>query len=206
MISFFCYVIHAQENNKFLLLGATAHLGNGQKMPNSAVGVEDGKISFVADAEIIRIDTSSFKVLHLEGKHIYPGIFALNTQIGLREIDRIRQSHDFNEVGGFNPSARSLSSYNTDSKIIPTLRSNGILFVQSCPKGGYIAGRSSVLKLDGWNWEDSKLIDEDGVHLYWPIKYTYRYDIWRSRVKNKPFKKWSEDLLKIYDYFEQAKA
>ncbi|HIF15394.1 MAG TPA: amidohydrolase, partial [Bacteroidetes bacterium] len=59
---------------------------------------------------------------------------------------------------------------------------------------------------NGWNWEDSKIIDEDGMHLYWPVKYTYRYDIWKTKQKNKPYKKWSEDLLKIYDYFDQAKA
>ena len=189
-----------------LLLGATAHLGNGKSMPNSAIGIEDGKISFVADAEIIRIDTSSFNVLSLKEQHVYPGIFALNTQIGLKEIDQIRQSHDFDEAGDFNPSARSISSYNTDSKIIPTLRSNGILYVQSCPTGGYISGRSSVLKLHGWNWEDAKLIDEDGIHVNWPVKYTYRYDIWRSRQKNKPYKKWSEDVSKLYAYFDEAKA
>jgi imidazolonepropionase-like amidohydrolase len=206
VFSFLCSELHTQNSERTLLLGATAHIGNGQSLPNAAIGIESGKISFVADAEIIKIDTSTFKVIYLEGKHIYPGIIALNTQIGLKEIDQIRQSHDFKDVGDFNPSLRSLSSYNSESKIIPTLVSNGILFVQSCPKGGYISGRSSVLKLDGLNWEDSKVLDEDGMHLNFPVKHTYTYGIWKSKKRNKPYKKWSEDLLSIYSYFDQAKA
>ncbi|GAH22132.1 unnamed protein product, partial [marine sediment metagenome] len=71
-------------------------------------------------------------------------------------------------VGEFTPNVRSLIAYNTDSEIIPTLRYNGILLAQVVPKGGVISGSSSIMALDGWNWEDATYAADDGIHLFWP--------------------------------------
>ena len=59
-------------------------------------------------------------------------------------------------------------AYNAESVIIPTIRSNGVLLAQIAPQGGRITGSSSVMKLDGWNWEDAVLKADDGIHLNWP--------------------------------------
>jgi len=76
------------------------------------------------------------------------------TNLGLAEIEQVKATIDYEEFGSMNPNVRSLTSYNTDSKIIPTVRSNGMLLAQVIPNGGIISGQSSVMQLDAWNWED----------------------------------------------------
>ncbi|MBK7854098.1 MAG: hypothetical protein IPJ79_03625 [Bacteroidetes bacterium] len=80
----------------------------------------------------------------------------------------VRATNDQNETGKYNPSARSVSSYNTDSKVIPTVRNNGVLLAQITPGGGTITGTSSVVELDAWNWEDAAYKTDVGAHLNFP--------------------------------------
>src|SRR6202012_79410 len=75
---------------------------------------------------------------------------------------------DNEETGEINPHVRSLIAFNTDSKIIPTVRSNGVLLAQPVPSGGIISGTSSVVQLDAWNWEDAAYKKDMAVHLNWP--------------------------------------
>jgi hypothetical protein len=151
-------------------MGAIAHLGNGNLIPNSAIAFENGKITMVADATTIRYDRTKYaKIYDATGKHVYPGFIATNTSVGLIEIDAVRATQDNAENGVFNPNARAIIAYNADSEIPPTLRTNGILMAQTCPDGTTIAGTSAVVQLDAWNWEDA-LIKEDGVHLNWPAQ------------------------------------
>jgi hypothetical protein len=57
-------------------------------------------------------------------------------------------------------------AYNTDSEVIPTVRSNGVLVAQVTP-GGVISGSSSIVYNDGWNWEDA-VIKTDDIWITWP--------------------------------------
>lgn len=73
------------------------------------------------------------------------------------------------EKGDLNPHVRSLIAFNTDSKVIPTVRSNGILLAQPTPEDGTISRQSSLMMLDGWNWEDAAYKKDIGIHLTWPV-------------------------------------
>jgi hypothetical protein len=48
------------------------------------------------------------------------------------------------ETGDLNPHVRSMVAYNTDSKVIPTVRANGILLAQPTPAGGTISGNHQL--------------------------------------------------------------
>lgn len=157
------------QSKSILLLNGTAHIGNGTVLENAAIGFKDGKITLVADARLIRLASGAFDTtINCSGKHIYPGFIALNTELGLREIEMVRATNDQNETGKYNPSARSISSYNTDSKVIPTVRNNGVLLAEIAPGGGIITGTSSVVELDAWNWEDAAYKTDVGIHLNFP--------------------------------------
>src|SRR5690606_14545819 len=54
------------------------------------------------------------------------------------------------------------------SKVINTLRSNGILLAQITPQRGLVSGQSSVVQLDAWNWEDAAYQADGGMHVNWP--------------------------------------
>ena len=196
-----------KQTKSILLMNGTAHLGNGEVIQNSLVGFKDGKITLVADAQTARLDKSAWDtIVNCFGKQIYPGIIAPNCTIGLTDIESIRATNDFNDVSGFNPHIRSQIAYNTDSKIPPTVRTNGVLFAQVTPRGGRISGTSSIMALDGWNWKDATLKADDGVHLNWPSYYSRRWnedDGFNSYSQNKDYETQLQTLEK---FFAEAKA
>jgi len=194
-----------KQNQSILLLNATAHLGNGELIPRSAIGFENGKLSAVMAAIDIRLDTTAYDTIyHLEGKHIYPGFIAPNSRLGLVEIDAVRASRDYDDVGIFNPHVRTLTAFNTESRITPTVRSNGVLIAQIAPKGGRISGTSSIFKLDSWNWEDGVVIKDDGIHLNWPDA-NFRW--YREAAKQeKAAKAYQKQQAAIKTFFDKARA
>lgn len=177
-----------------ILSGATIHTGTGEVIENGTLVMNQGKIMSVSKEPVNFIKNA--KVIDLTGKHIYPGVFALNNIMGLNEIDAVRATKDFNEVGDFNPNVRSLIAYNTDSKILPTAFFNGILFTQPVPQGGSISGSSSIVYTKAWNWEDASIMEDEGVHLNYP----------EFRPFNKPEEqeRLTKELEAIRLFFEDA--
>ena len=202
----FAFVQVSFAQSHILYLGAVAHLGNGLKIENAAIGVENGKFSLVADANIIRINPTAYDtIIKLDGKHIYPAFIVPNTTLGITEIGQVRATHDFREVGSLNPNVRSLIAYNTDSKISKTVRTNGVLLAQVTPRGGTISGQSSIMHLDGWNWEDAVLRADDGLHLNWPNSYHYS-GWWEELGENKKNDKYNKRTDEIKTFFTKAEA
>jgi imidazolonepropionase-like amidohydrolase len=149
------------------LVGGTIHVGNGTVLERGVIGFEGGKISVIGGADT-KYDAANADVVLLGGKHVYPGFIAANTTLGLVELEAVRSTVDFAEVGSINPHVRSLIAYNAQSQIIPTVRFNGVLLALVAPQGGLVSGRSSVMELDGWNWEDAAMKSDVGIHVNFP--------------------------------------
>ncbi len=196
----------AQTKKHTLLMNGTAHIGNGIIIENSYVAIKDDKIELVADARIMRIDITKFDtVINLFGKHIYPGLIAPNCIIGLQEAEAVKATNDYAEVGDFNPHIRSLIAYNTDSKILQTVKANGVLYVQSTPRDGVLSGTSSILATDAWNWEDAVIKIDDGVHLNFP-KSIQKNGWWAEPLPSDKNNKYYEELKSLKSFFENAFA
>ena len=172
----FNLVVFAQQTpaplqNKIITIsGATAHIGNGSVIKNSIITFENGILIAVADATSSKIALRG-TIIDATGKHVYPGFIAPNTTLGLVEIDAVRPTRDQDELGEFIPNVRSLIAYNAESKVVESLRPNGVLIAQITPRGGTISGTSSIVQLDAWNWEDAVVKEDDGVHINWPNSY-----------------------------------
>ncbi len=192
------------QTKPVLLMNGIAHLGDGTVIQNSAIAFEDGKITIIADATTVRLDMKLFDVINISGKHVYPGFIAANTIIGLSEFELVRSTNDFDEVGSLNPNIRSIIAYNTDSKVTPTVRSNGVLLAQITPTGGLISGTSSVVELDAWNWEDAAFRTDDGIHLNWPSMMIDR--VQKEKEKDEAKDRIEKSLLNLHDLFADAKA
>ncbi len=183
--------------------GATAHLGNGKVIENSLIMFNNGKITFVGSA-MMKIARQG-KIINAKGKHIYPGFIAANASLGLAEIDAIKASRDFDEVGIYNPHIRSLIAYNAESKVIESMRPNGVLMAQITPRGGTISGTSSITQLDAWNWEDAAIKIDDAIHMNWPNSFT-RGRWWLGEDPAlKPDKNYAKNIMQIKNYFNNAK-
>ncbi len=150
-------------------MNGTVHIGNGQVIQNGVIGIKNGKLVLVGDATTIKLEAGAYDTtINCFGKQIYPGFIAPDCSLGLVETESVRAQTDVEDVGLLNPELRSLIAFNTDSKITPVARINGVLTGQIAPRGGLISGTSSVMSFEGWNWEDAQYKADDGVHLNWP--------------------------------------
>lgn len=156
------------QSQRIVVMGATIHTGEGTVINNGYITLEKGKITGIGDATVAKINTDGAKVITANGKHIYPGFITAATELGLVEVESVKATIDYSELGDMNSNIRSIIAYNTDSKVIPTVRSNGILMAQITPQGGTISGSSSVVQLDAWNWEDAVIKLDDAMHITWP--------------------------------------
>lgn len=196
----------AGSAQKVLFLGGTAHIGNGEVIKNAAVGIENGRFLFVENQMFRRIDTAEFdSVIRLRDVHYYPGFIAANTTLGLTEIDAVRASRDFKETGRFNPNVRTLTAFNTDSDIIPTVRSNGVLIAQATPRGGKFSGTSSIMNLQGRNWEEAALKVDDGIHLNWPERFSKK-GWWANPGSTNRNSNEKEQIEAVIDFLNEALA
>lgn len=194
------------QSQAVLINGATIHIGNGKVIENGFIAFEGGKITMIADALTVRLDDSkNYKVIDGKGKHIYPGFIAPNARFGLVEIGAVRSTRDYRETGMMNPNVRSIIAYNTDSRVIPTIRSNGVLLAQITPQGGRISGQSSIVQMDAWNWEDAIYSPDDGIHLNWPALFRFR-GFRRGGFDLDPNKDYNKQVRELQTFFEEAKA
>ncbi|QTE24423.1 amidohydrolase family protein [Polaribacter cellanae] len=208
---FFCLVgnINAQQTpadrqtTAFSIEGATAHLGNGKVIENSLIMFNEGKITFVGSA-MMRIAREG-NIINAKGKHIYPGFIAANTTLGLVEIDAVKASDDQREIGIMNPHIRSLIAYNAESKVVESMRPNGVLMAQITPRGGTLSGTSSIVQLDAWNWEDASIKTDDAIHMNWPTSFTSGRWWLGEDPALKPDKNYAKNTHRIISYFSDAK-
>jgi imidazolonepropionase-like amidohydrolase len=192
------------HTGSFTIMNATAHLGNGEKIDNSIIIVEYGKITAVADATTVKIAPKGEQI-NASGMHVYPGIIAMNATLGLVEVDAVKASDDLREIGTFNPHIRSLIAYNAESKVVESMRPNGVLMAQIVPRGGRISGKSSVVQLDAWNWEDASLATDEGLHINWPSSFS-RSGTWYEPGPIVPSKNYAEQIQELADFFNNSKA
>ncbi len=166
-------VVAPAQKKPVMLTGGTIHTGTGDVIENGTVVFTGGKITSVGKSSEIKADRTGYDVIDVTGKQIYPGLIFPNTSIGLVEIGGVEVTVDNREIGDLNPNVRSIVAYNTDSHVLPVLRSNGILLAQIVPAGTLLPGTSSVVQLDAWNWEDAAYKVDNGIQLGWPRKSSF---------------------------------
>jgi imidazolonepropionase-like amidohydrolase len=184
------------------LVGGEVHTVSGETLAGATVLIEGKIITAVgtnveipADAE--RIDVS--------GLHVYPGLIAANTGLGLIEVGSVRGTRDLDETGNLNPNARAKVALNADSELIPVTRANGVLTVLSALGGGVLTGTSAIWNLDGWNWEDLTLKDPAGLHLKWP-SMTFVESWWNPKTEEEQKKEREKALEDVRKAFDDARA
>ena len=191
---------------KVLYTDVTVHVGNGTVIEKAIVGCVADRFVLVKNAL-----TSSYKakswdtIVSLQGQHMYPSFVATNTTLGLTEIDAVRATRDFDDVGEFNPHVRTQIAFNTESRVVETVRTNGVLITQATPRGGRVSGASSIMRLFAWNWEDATVLKDDGIHINWP-KSTQGGGWWAEPKPKSRNKNYANEILKLMRFFELAKS
>ena len=160
----------APQAQAIVIRGATIHTVSGSEIPNGRVRFERGMLVAVG-ADDVSLDDA--QVVDASGKHLYPGLIAANSVLGLVEIGAVRATVDAAEIGLNAANVRAEVAVNPDSEVIPVTRSNGVLLALSAPQvggAGVIAGTSALLQLEGWTWEEMTLKAPVGLHVVWPSR------------------------------------
>ncbi len=192
-----------KQTEDFAIVGATAHIGNGSVIENSVIVVSNGKITAVGPATT---PLTNQVIIDAKGKHVYPGFIVSNGTLGLVEVDAVKASNDLSEMGTYNPHIRSIIAYNAESKVVESMRPNGVLLGQVVPRGGRITGTSSIVQYDAWNWEDASIKTDDGIHMNWPSSFS-RGRWWLGEDPGlKPNKDYAKEVKELSDYLTEAKS
>ena len=190
------------QHESVLIENAVIHIGDGSIIEKGYVGFQDGRIKYVGET---KPKNKYEKSINTNGSHLYPGLIALNSTLGLAEIDAVRATRDYDEIGPFLPHISSSIAYNAESKVVESMRMNGVLIAQTTPRGGVISGKSSIMQLDAWNWEDALIVKNVGIHLNWPSPYiSKRFSSGERTIeKNKNYIK---KVKEIKDFFTSSKS
>ena len=183
------------------LTGGTVHTVSGDVIERATVLFESGVITGIGTDLAL---PDSTRVIDVTGKHVYPGLIAVTTALGLTEIGSVRATRDDVEVGDVTPSVRAVSAVNPDSEYFPVGRANGILTALTMPSGGLISGLSGLIALDGWTTEGMTLNPTVGLHVRWP---SYRILDFPGVVsREEQIKTRRENQMRLRDAFREARA
>ena len=200
-----CALNVSAQKKHIAFINATAHIGNGQVIENAIFAINGPSIEMIADIKGIRLNPNAYDtVIDLQGQHLYPGLINTNNVLGLHDAEAVRATVDFAEVGALNSHVRALIAYNTDNIIIPTVRCNGVAYTQVCPRGNLISGSSSVMSLNGWNWEDAVLKADDGIHVNFPRLPARKYD--DEKINKDISKQYNAEIENLLRFFTDARA
>ncbi len=207
-----CFIPARAET--LLLTGATVHTVSGATYAPGDVLIKDGKITGVFDAGRAQRppDVAGTVKIDLRGQHLYPGLIALNSGLGLAEISAVRATLDSREVGEFTPEVQSWLAVNPDSELLPVARANGVAYFEPAPGGAAVSGQSGLVALDGWTYEQMTFRPAVALHVYWP-----EVDLDSTpKARAKDPKKWKslEDQARerrekrqaLEEFFEEARA
>src|SRR5215831_4788693 len=159
------------SGDSFLLRGGTIHTIAGATISNGSVLVRSGKIIGVGK-DIAA--PKGVKVIDIKGLDVYPGMIDSATEIGLVEVNAVRETLDTTEIGRFNPQLVALTAVNPSSEHIAVTRANGITTAATVPQGQLISGQVSLIHLDGWTTEEMNVNRIAGLYLQMPSLWPRR--------------------------------
>lgn len=151
-------------NGRYAITNATLHPVDTDDITRGTLLIEDGKIAALGSDIELPADT---RTIDGSGLHVSPGLIDAGTTLGLVEIGKVRETHDYAEGGNFQPDLRAGVAINPDSELLPVARAGGITTVLMRPTGGVIAGQASLAKLAGWTATDMIEEYEKGLQLNW---------------------------------------
>lgn len=184
--------------------GATLETITNGRIENGRIRIEAGKIVAIGGDEV---SLAEARVIDAHGKQVYPGFIAAHSVLGLVEVEAVRATVDQAEVGMNTANVRAEVAVNPDSDLIPVTRANGVLMALTVPQASpqsVITGRSALLRLDGWTWEDMTVRAPVGLHVVWP---TLDLPPWLPKEVADTARKGIAEKRRALDLaFEQARA
>jgi len=205
--------------NSVLIRNVTVHPITAPEIQNSSVLVVDGKIADIGPRLAVH---KGMRVVDGQGLHLYPGLINAATNVGLAEIESLRDTVDVDEVGMFNPELRAEVAFNPSSEHVEVTRASGITSVITLPGSGsrggrgggggsIITGQGALMHLDGWTWEEMAVKRGAVLDMLFPqvqaetprqLAASSATPVQTYQEREKQYK---ERLQQIGDFFQEAR-
>ncbi len=192
------------QSRPVIVMSATVHTVTGPTIEDGYVIFDDGVILDIGHGTPPAVPRA--ETVNAEGLHVFPGLISTTTTLGLVETGSVGVTRDHSEFGDVTPEVRAAVAVNPDSDLIPVARANGILTAVVFPSGGLVAGRGSVIRLDGWTWEQMTIVPSVGLVISWPQTEPDLRDVWwrKPTPEKEQRTKIEENLRTIEDLFDDA--
>lgn len=193
-----------KQERPVMIHDVTIHTVTGGVIERGHVVMQDGVITAVGEGR----PRMPANAEHIDGRglHVYPGLIALDTTLGLTEVSGVGVTVDHTERGRVNPEVRAAVAVNPDSDLITVSRAHGgILTALVAPRGGLISGRGSTMRLDGWTWEMMAINADTGLFINWPRTEPITA-WWMDTSEDEQRKQIAVDLENIEKFFDDAEA
>lgn len=164
----------AGANDTFLIRNADVYPVTAKEMKGVSVLVQDGKIAEIA-ARIV--PPKGIRIVEGKGLRVYPGLIDSATNLGLQEVQSVRESVDTGELGEFMPQLHALVAVNPESEHFGAVRVNGITSAITLPGGGggrgggarqSISGQAALIHTVGYTWEEMEISRSAAIQLNFP--------------------------------------
>jgi imidazolonepropionase-like amidohydrolase len=208
-----------------LIRGVDVYPVTGPVMKSVSVLVENGKI---ADIGAKVAAPKGARIIEGKGLRVYPGMIDSATQLGLSEIESIRESVDTGELGEFMPQLRALAAVNPGSEHFPVVRANGVTTAMTFPSGAggggrgaaarqVIAGQAALIHTDGWTWEQMAVLPSAAMAVQFPSlggrggrggnpDFAELFgEAGAASTYAQTLRTYQEEVSKLSDFFDQAR-
>jgi len=192
--------IPSTPHRAYAIVGATIHPISGPVIKQGTVVIVEDKILEVGDNATVPPGAG---VIDGSGLHIYPGMIDASSILGLSEIDSLRSTRDFGEIGTFNPHLKAASAVHPHSEHIRIARTAGITTALARPSGGRISGQSAIIHLDGWTTPDMLMVEAFGLHMSVPSLPVHLPE--DKEAKKKQTDEHKKALKQLEDYIAKAR-
>ncbi len=205
---------HVAPAGAYVISGATVHTLAGDPIENGSVVLRDGHIVEVGADVTVPADAS---VIDATGLHLYPGMIAAYSRLGLTEIGSVRATQDAADLGNWNSHLRAYDAIHPASEHIPVARANGVTHAVTAPGsgGGFrgggasgVPGQAALIHLDGYTVEEMAIVPSVGMILQWPTIQTRSFDFATFQVNERPYteakKEYDEQVQELEGWFEAA--
>src|SRR5215472_8177461 len=162
----------AGADDTFLIRGIDVYPVTSKPMPGVSVLIQDGKVAEIS-AKIT--PPKGMKIVEGKGLRLYPGMIDSATNLGLQEVQSVRETVDTGEGGDFLPQLRALVAVNPESEHFGAVRVNGITSAITLPGGGgrggggqTISGQAALIHTSGWTWEDMEVSRSAAMQMTFP--------------------------------------
>jgi imidazolonepropionase-like amidohydrolase len=154
------------EGEVVAIVGGTLHPITSPDVEGGTLVLRGGRIAAMGRGVAI---PAGARVLDAQGRHVWPALIELGTNVGLLEIGSIAATDDQGDIGGNQPDLRVAASVHSESAQVRVTRSNGVARVQVAPtRGGPMRGQSAVMRLAGDTWQEMLQVDRDMLHVAFP--------------------------------------